>query len=439
MKQAKIIPFTVEKLTSLPAPETGILTYRDTQNPLLQLYITPSRKITFFVRKRVKGRDVRLKVGTYPTLTISQARSQATALAAQVEKGGDPVAEKKIAAAKGITFGEQSAVYIERHCKKRNKTWKKTEKEVVRYLQCFLNRPLSSITRDDIENLHLKIGKRAPILANRIVAYVRSVFNYAIRKGWEGRNPAQGFERYKEVSRDRFILPFEMPFLLKAIEEENSAVIRDYFKMLLLTGARRSDVLQMRWDQVDWNLETWRIPDSKNGQPLMLPLTPKALEILRQRKEVTKGAWAFPNDRRPDKAMVAPQKAWERIRARATLLIWQEDEEVKSLIESLIPTLPVTWQAFELRLVAAIQKHPQFAQFGLGKGLLDARIHDLRRTFASYQALGGSSLQVIGKSLGHKSIAATQIYARLQLEPVRKSVDKAVDAMFDFGGLSKNS
>jgi integrase len=430
MNLTKIIPFSVEKLTTLPVPEKGIMTYRDAQNPLLQLYITPSRKITFFVRKRIKGRDVRLKVGTYPTLTIAQARSHATALAAQVEKGGDPVAEKKLAAAMGITFGEQSAMYIERHCKKRNKTWMKREKEVEKYLQSFLKMPLSSITRDDVENLHLRIGKRAPIMANRIAAFVRSVFNYAIRKGWEGRNPAQGFERFKEVSRDRFILPHEMPFVLKAIEAENAEIIRGYFKMLLLTGARRSDVLQMRWDQIDWNLQTWRIPDSKNGQPLMLPLTQKAIEILKQRKENSKSTWVFPNDRKSERPMVSPQKAWERIRARATIEMWEQEPDFKILVEQIKPDLPMTWQAFEIRLVDALQKHTQFPKFGLGCGLLDVRIHDLRRTFASYQALGGSSLQVIGKSLGHKSIAATQIYARLQLEPVRQSVDKAVDAMF---------
>ena len=430
MTSPKTLPFTVEKLNTLPAPNKGVLTFRDAQNPVLQLYITRSGSKTFFIRKRVKGRDVRIKVGTFPILTIAQARVQANALAGQVETGLDPIAEKKLAAATGITFGEQCAVFIERHCKKRNKGWKQREKEVETYLKPLLKLPLNSITRDDVERLQMKIGSRAPIQSNRIMAFVRAVFNYAIRKGWDGKNPAQGFERYKEVSRDRFILPHEMPFVLKAIELEGTDLIRSFFKMLLLTGARRSDVLKMRWEQIDWILETWRIPDSKNGQPLVLPLTLKAIEILKQRKKNGKSAWVFPNDRKPEKPMVSPQKAWERIRARATIAMWELEPEFKILVDQVKYGLPKTWQAFEIRLVEALLKHPQFPKFGLGCGLLDVRIHDLRRTFASYQARGGSSLQVIGKSLGHKSMAATQIYARLQLEPVRQSVDKAVDAMF---------
>lgn len=423
--------FTIDAINSLPTPAKGIAVFKDTQNPALQLYLTSSGAKTFFMRRRIRGRDQRIKVGRFPNLSIAQARSQVILLSADVEKGLDPLAEKRRLAAASITLGEQCAVYIERFAKQRNKRWKDREKEIEKYLKPLLKCPLSSITRDDVEFLHLKIGKTAPIMANRVMALLRAIFNYAIKKGWEGKNPVLGFERYKEVSRDRFVQPEEIPFLLKAIDSE-SPLMRDFFMTVLLTGARKGDVQKMRWEQIDWNLCSWKIPETKNGQPLLLPLTEKALGILQERRADSNSPWVFPQKARPALCIVSPQKTWERIRAKATIQIWEANPAWKPIVEETRKSSQQVDQIGESKLAGKIQNVAEKQKILLPTGLLDVRIHDLRRTFASYQAMTGASLQVIGKSLGHKSQQATQIYARLNLDPVRDSVEKAVDAMFSF-------
>lgn len=424
MAQENSLNFTIDSLGKLPVPLKGLACFKDIQNPTLQLYVTPNGAKTFFFRRRIAGRDRRVKIGRFPTLSIAQARSRAILLAADAEKGIDPIAERRRAEVREITLKEQCANYIEFHCKKRNKGWQKQEKEIARYLKPLLNKPLSTITREQVETLHLKIGSSAPIMANRVMALLRSVFNYSIKKGWEGRNPAQAFERFKETSRDRFVLPQEMPFLLQAIECERRSLIRDFFKILLFTGVRKGNVQQMRWEQIDWNFGYWRIPDTKNGQPLIVPLSEKALEVLTERRINANSFWVFPQTKRLDKPIVSPQKCWNRIKARASLSWWKQDSVLLELSKKF-----KTKQVGDCKLAKVIVKQAEKAGIVLPGNLMDIRIHDLRRTFGSYQALTGASLPIIGKSLGHKSLAATQIYARMNLGPVRESVEKATRQM----------
>lgn len=420
------LAFTIDTLNALPLPPRGVKRYQDRQNPCLSVYVTSTGVRTFFVRKRIRGRDHRLRIGRFPTVTIAQARSQATLLAAQIEMGNDPVEQKRKEREENLTLEAISAVYIERYAKQRNKQWQKRQKEIEQYLRPLLKKRLADITRSDVERLQSQIGQRAPILSNRILALLRAIFNYAIKRGWEGKNPAKGFERYKETSRDRFVLPEEMPFLMQALKQESCTLMRDFFQMLLLTGCRKTNVQEMRWDQIDFEFRQWRIPDTKNGQPQLVPLIDPAMEILNRRRKATKSMWVFPQKRNPSRPLNAPQKAWDRVRAAATLLLWSQKPHLRTLIDQ------ERWKAPEQSADALAHQVKQTARdsgLHLPCGLLDVRMHDLRRTFGSYQAMSGASLQVIGKSLGHRSLAATQIYARLNLDPVRASIEKAVGLM----------
>jgi integrase len=138
-------------------------------------------------------------------------------------------------------------------------------------------------------------------------------------------------------------------------------------------------MLSMRWQDINLNQAIWRVPDTKNGEPYQVALTSTAIGILEQRRVQENGIWVFSA---PSKSghLEEPKKAW------ASLLL-------NANIENL-------------------------------------RIHDLRRTFGSFMAAQGASLQMIGKALGHKSQDATLIYARLNLDPVREAVNAASDAMF---------
>jgi integrase len=199
-----------------------------------------------------------------------------------------------------------------------------------------------------------------------------------IEWGWEGTNPAAKIHKFKEQKRDRFILHDELPKFMEALEVEPNRDMRDFFLMCLYTGARCGNVMSMRWEDIDFSIKEWRIPDTKNGEPVRIPLIKEALEILGDRSWLKESSmpWIFPGHGKSGH-LKEPNVAWKRILSRA--------------------------------------------------GLKNLRIHDLRRTLASYQAIAGTSLLIIGKSLGHKSPQSTAIYARLSNDPVRASMESALD------------
>ena len=157
---------------------------------------------------------------------------------------------------------------------------------------------------------------------------------------------------------------------VRAVMEE-LALWRDLIFMLLFTGQRKKNVCRMEWKDLDLDRDHWYVAGEqlKNGSPLVVVLSTQAVGILKSRlTEPDKNeTWVFPSER-SDGPVADPKKAWERLRERS--------------------------------------------------GLTDVRMHDLRRTLGSWQALTGTSLLVIGKSLGQKSVKATEVYARLTTDPL---------------------
>ena len=381
MTTSKSFNFTKQSIGALTAPERGTISYRDTKEDGLSLYKTAAGVVTFFVRKRINGRDDRVIIGRFPDVTIEQARKRARVIKGEIASGADPNAKKR-ALRQELTFGELFQEYMERYSKPRKRSWAYDEREVNRFLSHWFKRRLSAITSHDVQALHEQVGRDNGLYqANRILERIRAMFNKAIAWGWEGNNPATGIAKFKEQSRDRFARPEELPRLFSAISEETNATARDYFWISILTGGRKSDVLAMRWDQIDWHQRHWRIPDPKNQEPDIVPLTERALDILEARRATCTNDWVFPSESSRSGHLADPKKAWRRVLERADIN--------------------------------------------------DLRIHDIRRTLGSYQAITGASLQVIGRSLGHKSQKATEIYARLDLDPVRASMEVATAAMFE--------
>jgi integrase len=140
----------------------------------------------------------------------------------------------------------------------------------------------------------------------------------------------------------------------------------------------------MRWADVNLERAEWRIERTKNDDPQTVTLSPEAVEILRNRKPERAEKFVFPGKGKRGH-LVEPRKGWERILKSA--------------------------------------------------GIDDLRIHDLRRSLGSWQARSGASLAIVGKSLGHKTSKATEIYARMDLDPVRQSVERATSAILEAGGL----
>lgn len=355
----------------------------DTKEDGLSAYLTANGIITFFVRKRIQGRDERVVIGNYPAITIEQARKQALSIKSQVAQGQDPMEDKRRLRA-DMTFAELFHEFMERYSKKHKKSWQYDEREINKFLSHWFKRKISSISKQEIQHLHEKTHDENGLYqANRLLERIRAMFNKAIEWGWQGSNPSIGIKKYKEKSRDRFMQTDELPRLFAALEQEENEVVRDYIMLSLLTGARKANVLAMRWEAVSFTTKQWRIPETKNGEPITLPLAELAMAILERRRQETNSEWVFPSPSSQSGHLADPKRAWHRTMRRA---------EITNL-----------------------------------------RIHDMRRTLGSYQAIGGTSLQIIGKSLGHKSQQATQIYAKLNLDPVRESVEKATQAMLAAG------
>jgi integrase len=388
------INFTKAAIDGLPLPNKGQrAAYLDSKTNGLQLRVTSTGVKTFSLHRRVKAGSLeRVTLGRYPDMTVENARKEAARLNALIVQGINPNSDaralKTETTLRGL-FGD----FLKNRRNKRgaylsDKTKRTYNYDFELYLGKWANHKLSQFKQTDFGKLHTAIGKTHPTTANRVIAMSSSLFNYANeRKLFTGTNPAMGIKKFPEDSRDRFIQGDELPAFFKALSEEQNDTMRDYFLLSLLTGARRSNVLAMRWDELNLDRGEWRIPTTKNGKPQTVTLAVEAVEILRERQGWN-AEWVFPGIGSSGH-LVEPKKGWKRLLGRA--------------------------------------------------GLEDLRIHDLRRTLGSWQAKNGASLAIIGKSLNHKSTSTTGIYARLDLDPVRESVDRATHAMLVAGGVKKSA
>lgn len=383
--------FTKAALDALPLPEAGKRdVYHDRKTTGLQVRITSSGTKTFSILRRVKGgQPERVTLGRYPEMTIERARGEAAKVNAEIENGAS-VAKVKRAHREEPTFEEVFDLFIpgkrKRDGRPLSERTKKDYRDSLRiHLAKIKGMKLSQIGRDDVKRIHATATKKSPASANRALAIVSSVYNYAIDELgiYGGSNPAARVKKNYEAPRERFAQADELPRLFAAMAEDP---LGDFFMLALLTGARRSNLQAMRWADLDLEHGVWRIQMTKNGTPQNVALTPEAVAVLVGRKEArAKSEFVFPGSGATGH-LVEPKKAWARILKNAELA--------------------------------------------------DLRIHDLRRTLGSWQAKTGASLTIIGKSLNHKTHQATAIYARLDLDPVRKSVNTATAAMLKAAGLN---
>lgn len=427
--------FTQSSIDALPLPpKEKRAYYKDEKEKGLILDVRPSGTKSFYLYRKINGKPERIYLGPYPDMKIPEARALAAIKKGEIAHGKNPQDDKR-KIRQEITLGDLFNDYMTRYSKPNKKSWIYDEREIPKYLGHWFKRKISSIQKHDIQKYHEEIrGKNGLYQANRILERIRSLYNKAIEWGWDGENPTKGIRKFKEKARDRFIQPAEMPFLFAALDEEENQITKDYVRISLMTGARKSNVIAMRWEQIDWDHQSWRIPETKNGEPVTVPLIPQAIEILSRRRRVTNGEWVFPGHGKSGH-LADPKKAWERIRIKATLSLWREMPAYKDLIQSIEDRLKKqdNYGYTAIKLVKETRKEASKKNISLPTGLLDLRLHDIRRTLGSYQAITGASLPIIGKSLGHKSQLSTAIYARLNLDPVRASISKAADLMLQMG------
>ena len=366
-------------------PTGKLFTVKDEKTPGLVLMITPAGAKTFYCYRWLAGKPERIKLGRFPAMTIEQARAKAAEVNGAIAKDHNP-AEAKRAILAEPTFSQVFERFLK---EKRNRAGKPmSERNAIEYrrvvathLNGIAGRKLTEITPERVKAAAGKV--KSPSQSNKVKAIVSAVFNWARDEGITGQaNPAQAIKSKLIPSRERFLLPSEFPRFMAAVEASS---LRDFFLLALFTGARRSNVQAMRWQDVNLDEFTWTIPKTKNGDPQTIALPPEAVDIIkvRQSAAIVGAVYVFPGRGKKNPHLVEPKRAWDQILEVA--------------------------------------------------GLENLRIHDLRRTLGSWQARQGASLTVIGKSLGHRTQQATAIYSRLDLDPVRASVEQATAAMVEAG------
>ncbi len=382
----KPFSFTEARVKALSPPTTGRVYHKDAKCPGLQLCVTPAGSKTYYYVRRIDGKPTRVILGKATQLSVDDARDVAMKQAGKIADGLNPQTERRRKREEPTIqqLWDHWLLYAEAH-KKPDSVYEDKLK-FNKFLKPWANRKLSTIRKIDVQSLHSRVGRENGVYqANRLLALIRAMYNKADELGYRGDNPGRKIKLFKEQSRDRFLQPGELKDFFTALEGEDD-IVRDFYMMLLLTGARRSNVEAMQWADVDLQAAYWRIPETKAGMPVVVPLVSPALAILIARTEVANGSpWVFPG--RNGKHLANPKGAWVRIVQQA--------------------------------------------------GLTDVRPHDIRRTLGSWMAGQNVSLPIIGRALGHKTAVATMVYSRLSLDPVREAVDRATQAMLAAGGLTR--
>ena len=368
---------TKENIEKITFPEIKQNVYVDTKENGLILIVSYGKSKVFYLRATIDGRYRKIKLGSFPSMSLTQARAKAGDFKNQIVKGIDPTTKLTTPQQdEEMTFKQLFDKYIEDYAVHNTKSWKADIADINNKAYHLYNNKISSITKNDVQQAFNNSTIKGKYGANRFLDRIRTVFNKAIE--WEllDKNPTSGIKKHKEKSRDRYLLAEEEQLFFDVLEKETNETIKDFILISLYTAARKSNVLAMRWDNISVNNKTWYMPDTKNGEPHLVPLMDKAFQILEKRyKKRGSSEWVFPSNLSKSGHLEDPKKTWDKLRKQASLK--------------------------------------------------DFRLHDLRRTMGSWMAISGASQYVIGKALNHKSPRSTAIYARLSIDPVREYMEKA--------------
>lgn len=370
----------------------------------LCLRVTPAGSRSFTYRYRnTGGKQCWVKLGSYPAITVEQARALASERAGEVAKGNDPSkARRTLREAPTVTT--LAEYYLGPYALSkglRESTLRDARNVLNRALPAIASMKVAEVTTADIRRLCTKLrlasGKHQ---ANRLRATLSAMFNLA-EKDWGIRsgNPCKGVDREAEDQRWRNLSEDEVGRLLDACDayeignamEGEARNAADAIRLLLFTGARLREVLRAEWRQFDLERGLWEKPSShtKTRRQHRLELDGPALDLLRDMHRRRRHArFLFPGD---------PGKA----RGAGTV------GEIKPRVDLKRPWTAIVREA----------------------ALEDVRIHDLRRTTASFMLSGGASLATVGKSLGHTQPSTTARYAHLQASVQREGLRAAGERM----------
>lgn len=372
------------------------------------LRVEASGTKTFIVRYRPRGTGRNgpkrfYKIGRYDSsMTPEKARDKARVIIGQVAQGQDPaLARDKTKNAATLTQLVDRFLEDEVRPKKKAGTAALYEHHLKKLAVPVLgaSKAPAAITRADVSRVHRTIGKTRKVTANRVIATLSGLMQFAIKEGEiEGPNVAKGIELFEEQARERFLSTDELGRLGQALHEAETTglpyAIKDgpnakhapkpenrvrkvdayaiaAIRLLMFTGARLREVLHAKWEYLDEEKGILRLPTSKTGAKTIY-LNAPALALLSALPRIEGNPFVFPGEK-DQAARVDLKKPWAAVTQAA--------------------------------------------------GLSGLRIHDLRHTFAAYGAGSSMSLHIIGKLLGHSKPETTQRYAHLDLDPMHRAVN----------------
>ena len=355
--------------------------YQDAENPALQLWAGKKSKVWYFVKK-YKFKQYRMAIGQFPGITREAAMEQCNLFMANIIKFGALVPEKNIPDTTHLTLQDVCDFYMREKKIDLNRTPR--TRSLWKYLQSFAQRELKSISREEVVSLHR--GIQAKVMANNVLKLLRSMVNFAIRAGlYEGTNPAANIKLNRQTPRQRYLMPSEAPKVIEYLTAMRKKGVRqrdaaDAFLLMLYTWQRKSNVLSMRWAEID-ETGTWSIPaeKAKARKDIVIPLPKEALEILDERKN-NGSEYVFASKHNPAGYIADVKNSWKTVKKAC--------------------------------------------------GLENVHIHDLRHTGATYALRSGADITTVSATLAHASVSFTaQVYAHVMLESKKEASRGAIDAM----------
>ena len=387
---SKLANFTKSYIEKLPITDKDVRYYDSTEKGLCVM-VRPTGGKVFWIRYTVNGRQQSYKIGHFPDVTIENARKQASYIKGQAAIGKDATVQKEQLKSEP-TFGDLCNHYVTRHINKYKKSVGYEDEDLRRYFSKLYNKRASEITNQLVDDLHTKTKEEGyTTKANKMLQIIKTVYNFAIKTNfYTGNNPALGIKMFPEASRTRVMMEGEFEKFFRSLEAEHSRDAKDFFMIALLTGVRKTNILEMKWKDINFanTPPFWEIEKTKNGNSHVAVLIPVLVEILKSRKKLQqegniKSDFVFYGSGKSGHIQDM-KKAKERITQRA---------EIK-----------------------------------------DFRIHDIRRTIATYVSDGGANTLVVKDILGHANSDVTAVYARTKLKTKHNVLTQTWDEIKTLGG-----
>lgn len=364
-------------------PERGRVDYFDNVITGFVLEVRSSGGATYHLRYRdPHGKQRQYKIGDTKSISFDKARTMAERLRSRVVLGENPVEEKRI---------KRSIPTIAEYTRDGYLPFIQSYRRNLQSDLSFINnhllprfgkKHLDQMTTQDVidaQQSMLKAGY-APGTANKFIVQLRYMYNVAKKQGIPGAefNPAAGVKQYLVQGRERFLNQEEVQRLRIAVEKSQSKQLKYFVALLLMLGCRKSELLKAKWEHIDLERRSWKIPLSKSGKTRHIPLSIAAVELLRELPRWKACPYVLPNPKTL-KPLVDFHEPWHTACRKA--------------------------------------------------GLHDVRIHDLRHTFASNLVNAGHSLFVVSRALGHANVSQTARYAHLSDDTLLAAADAAANAM----------